>query len=74
MAEISGVLYIDGEVTEMQELTFYFDKQCKGEKIRVNSAINDNSDKTQAFSVTVSPVTENKTVKKVKKANKKKKK
>ena len=74
MAEISGVLYIDGEVTETQELTFYFDKQCKGEKIRVNSAINDNSDKTQAFSVTVSPVTENKTVKKVKKANKKKKK
>ncbi len=67
--DVSGVLYIDGDLTEPVDLTMFFDKQCKGEKIRVNSAVNDNSDKTQAFTVTVSPMKASK-----KTAGKKKKK
>ncbi len=54
--DISGVFYIDGELTEEQTLTMFFDKQCKGEKIRVNSAVSDNTDKTQGFEVTISPM------------------
>ena len=54
--DISGVFYIDGELTEPQTVNMFFDKQCKGEKIRVNSAVNDNTDKSQGFSVTISPM------------------
>jgi hypothetical protein len=71
--DISGVLYIEGNLTEEVELEMFFDKQCKGEKIRVNSAINDGTDKKQGFTVTVSPIVEKATVK-TKKATKKKKK
>ena len=71
--DVSGVFYIDGQLTESQTITMFFDKQCKGEKIRVNSAVNDNTDKTQAFEVTISPVTASKKVV-TKKGGKKKKK
>ncbi len=72
--DVSGVFYIDGELTEEQTLTMFFDKQCKGEKIRVNSAVNDNTDKTQGFEVTISPMGVKKAVKASKKTAKKKKK
>ena len=69
--DISGVLYIDGDLTESIELQMFFDKQCKGEKIRVNSAINDSTDKSKGFTITVSPMVTKKAVTKTKKKVKK---